>query len=293
MNLTRLEKFKAIYEAGSVSAAARHLFIAQPALSNQLRALEAELGVALFERRASSLCPTAAGHALYRRSVQIFSLAHASEQEMLQYHSGIKGVIRLGVVSSCGYALLTSDIRTFHTRFPSVRFEIFDRDTYALRPMLQSGLIDMAIVRTPFDCEGLCVHLLGEEPMTAISLEPFSSDFLSLPSLSNRPFILYRRFERLFHEACAKAGFMPEIACINDDARTTLTWARAGLGTGLVPRNVTHLFPDPSLHICTVNCQTLCTHTALIHSAETELSSAAACFIDTITRTSQERLSST
>lgn len=288
MNLTRLEYFKTIYEAGSISAAARHLFIAQPALSNQLRTLEAELGVSLFERRASSLCPTAAGHALYRRAVQIFSVVHASEQEMLQYHSGIKGIIRLGVVSSGGYALLTSNIRAFHTRFPSVRFEIFDRDTYALRPMLQSGLIDMAIVRTPFDCEGLCVHLLEGEPMAAVSSEAFSSDFLPLASLRNHPFILYRRFERLFHEACAASGFTPEIACINDDARTTLTWARAGLGTGLVPLNVTRLFPDSSLHVCTINCELLYTHTALIHSAETALSSAAECFIDTVVHTSKQ-----
>ena len=148
MNLTRLENFKAIYEDGSVSAAARRLFIAQPALSNQLRAFEAELGVPLFERKSSALCPTAAGHALYRRAVQILSVVHASEQEMLQYRSGVKGVIRLGVVSSGGYALLTSDIRAFRARFPSIRFEIFDRNTYALRPMLQAGLIDIAIVRT-------------------------------------------------------------------------------------------------------------------------------------------------
>lgn len=293
MNLTRLENFKAIYEDGSVSAAARRLFIAQPALSNQLRAFEAELGVPLFERKSSALCPTAAGHALYRRAVQILSVVHASEQEMLQYRSGVKGVIRLGVVSSGGYALLTSDIHAFRARFPSIRFEIFDRNTYALRPMLQAGLIDMAIVRTPFDCEGLRVHLLEGELMAAVSLEPFSSNSLPLASLANRPFILYRRFERLFHEVCAEAGFAPEIACINDDARTTLTWARAGLGTGLVPLNVTRLFPDPALHVCAIDCELLYTHTALIHSADAELSSAAACFLDAITRTSRERASST
>lgn len=293
MNLTRLENFKAIYEDGSISSAARRLFLAQPALSNQLRAFEAELGVPLFERKASSLCPTAAGHALYRRAVQILSVVRASEQELLQYRSGVKGVIRLGVVSSGGHTLLTSDIRAFHARYPSVRFEIFDRNTYALRPMLQSGEIDMAIVRTPFDCEGLRVHLLEGEPMAAVSLEAFSSESLSLTSLANRTFILYRRFERLFHEVCAKAGFSPEISCINDDARTTLTWARAGLGTGLVPLNVTRLFPDPALHVCTICCESLYTHTALIHSAETELSSAAACFIDTVTHASHKRISST
>lgn len=140
MNLTRLENFKAIYEDGSVSAAARRLFIAQPALSNQLRAFEAELGVPLFERkslRAPAPQPpdTPCTAAPYRFS----PFVHASEQEMLQYRSGVKGVIRLGVVSSGGYALLTSDIRAFRARFPSIRFEIFDRNTYALRPMLRPG----------------------------------------------------------------------------------------------------------------------------------------------------------
>lgn len=129
--------------------------------------------------------------------------------------------------------------------------------------------------------------------MAAVSLEPFSSNSLPLASLANRPFILYRRFERLFHEVCAEAGFAPEIACINDDARTTLTWARAGLGTGLVPLNVTRLFPDPALHVCAIDCELLYTHTALIHSADAELSSAAACFLDAITRASRERASST
>ena len=100
MDIRQLQYFTAVVENGTISEAARKLHISQPPLSTQIKALESECGVTLFERGARHITLTEAGRLLYRHAVQILSLEKAAEAEMQNLRTGKQGSIRIGLISS-------------------------------------------------------------------------------------------------------------------------------------------------------------------------------------------------
>lgn len=103
---------------------------------------------------------------------------------------------------------------------------------------------------------------------------------ISVSELKNKPLIIYRRFEQLINETCLEYGFDPEIFCKNDDARTTLLWANAGLGIGIVPKSAFQLSTNNNLSYKVINDKKLITQIAVINMKGRYISSLAAKFID-------------
>ena len=269
MDIKQLEYFQAVVEEGSISAAARRLHLTQPPLSLQLRLLEEELGIRLLERGPRKVSLTDAGKLLYKRAAAILEMSSSTVRELEDYARGLSGVLRLGTVSTSGPALFHHRIPAFHAAYPNVRFEIQEGNTFELLELLRAGIIETAVVRTPFQEEGLGALYLEEEPMAAVGLSRLldaaplereegtgkgekpedrrllagegekrpspEAPALSLVELAGRPLILYRRFEKLVEGVCRQAGFVPDIVCRCDDARSALMWARAGVGVALVP----------------------------------------------------------
>lgn len=93
-------------------------------------------------------------------------------------------------------------------------------------------------MRTPFNPANLECRYADSEPMIAVMNREldFSAGqtMVDLGELKDKPLIIYRRFEQLITDACLEHGFEPQLFCMNDDARTTLLWANAGLGIGIV-----------------------------------------------------------
>ena len=242
MELRGLAYFVAIVEEGSISAAAKQLHISQPPLSAQLRHLEEELGVTLIERGARHVTPTAAGRALYERAKRLLLLADAARQEVSQIAGGVRGVVRLGTISSCGPALLTPAFAAFCAQHPALRFEVREGNTYQLLDLLRAGAIELAVLRTPFTDEGLTCHSLPPEPLCAVAspslLRPGSAgaEALALRALAGLPLVYYRRFELLLQGEFRRAGLPLQPFCVVDDARTALGWAAAGAAVALAPQ---------------------------------------------------------
>ena len=243
MELRGLAYFVAIVEEGSISAAAKQLHISQPPLSAQLRHLEEELGVTLIERGARHVTPTAAGRALYERAKRLLLLADATRQEVSQIAGGVRGVVRLGTISSCGPALLTPAFAAFCAQHPALRFEVREGNTYQLLDLLRAGAIELAVLRTPFADEGLACHSLPPEPLCAVArpgllkADGFSTEAITLQALAGLPLVYYRRFELLLQGEFRHAGLPLQPFCVVDDARTALSWAAAGVGVALVPQH--------------------------------------------------------
>ncbi|MCD8249415.1 MAG: LysR family transcriptional regulator, partial [Lachnospiraceae bacterium] len=237
MDLKQLSYFTAVVEEGTISAAARRLHLTQPPLSAQMKALEEEAGCVLFERGSRQIRLTAAGQMLYGRAQKMLELADITVRELQDYQEGTGGVLRLGVVSSIGSSFLTGAVRSFCTEHPQINFELTEGNTYQLLDKLSSGLIELAIVRTPFSGQGLSSVLLLEEPLLAAGRQQYfpAKDSLTLADLKDTPLILYRRWEPILSESFRNAGFLPRIFCKNDDARTSAAWADAGLGVTILP----------------------------------------------------------
>lgn len=254
MDFKQLAYFCAIVEEGNITAAAKRLHISQPPLSYQLMQLEAELGVVLLERGARKARLTDAGRVLYERAQNILTLTSNAKQEMLALGAGSRGTLRLGTISSSGAVLLGGRVRAFHNRFPDVRFEIHEGNTFELIDLLQDGVIDLAIVRTPFRAPGCERIELAAEPMVYAAQGSFfdnkNAPSLPLGALQGKPLVIYRRFEQLICETLRAEQIEPDILCLNDDARTSLMWASAGLGVAIVPESISTIFGGKRGFLC-------------------------------------------
>jgi DNA-binding transcriptional LysR family regulator len=239
MDIKQLTYFIAIVEEGNITSAANKLHMAQPPLSNQLKLLEDELGTKLLERGARKIKLTDAGEILYKRAKHIVEITNSAAKEVEEFGKGIQGTLKLGTISSSGAALLSDRIINFNRKYPNVKFEIYEGNTYEMIEMINSGIIEVGIVRTPFNTKDFECLFLETEPMVAVmsSDYKFKSDNykIRLGDLKDMPLIIYRRFEKIILGEFQSIGFEPNVFCINDDARTTILWAKAGLGIGIVP----------------------------------------------------------
>lgn len=100
MELRQLSYFTTIVNEGNISQAAKKLNISQPPLSHQMKLLEAELGVTLFERGSRRIRLTPAGKTFYDRALAILDLSQAARTELTAQKQEIQGIVRLGIISS-------------------------------------------------------------------------------------------------------------------------------------------------------------------------------------------------
>ena len=236
MELKQLQYFVTVVQEGNISKAAVRLNLTQPPLSTQLKSLESELGVTLFERGSRKIELTQEGKILYERALSILELTELSKKELLDSMSGALGTLRIGVVSSVVDRFLYHLIPNFHLQYKDIKYELFEGNTYEQIEKLRNNLIELAIVRTPYEAEGVASLVLKKECMMAFGHQKFFES-TDLVSLLQKPLILYRRWEKVVVDACHAYGITPTIFCMNDDARTTVSLAHAGYGIGIIPES--------------------------------------------------------
>lgn len=286
MDIRQLLYFTTIAEEGSISAAAKKLHLSQPPLSYQMKLLEEELHLPLIERSARGIALTEAGRVLYKRAQGILELSELTRKEMLAMASGFTGTLHIGTVSSSGASLLGWRIPAFHQKHPQIGFAIHEGNTFELMEMLESGLIELAIVRTPFHNDQLNCLYLSPEPMIAAGAASFfpagmpSGQPISLELLGHAPVILYRRFEKILLSLCEQKGITPQVFCIADDARTTLMWAEAGLGVAVVPQSAYRIMPHHNMVYGELSEEGLHTRIAAVCKKGCSLSWAAQQFLE-------------
>lgn len=286
MELKQLSYFMTVVREGTISGAARKLHLSQPPLSMQMKLLEEELGCVLFERGSRKIRLTEAGRLLYKRAGTLLELSEMTRQELQDHRDGVTGAVRLGAVSSVGSSLLPEWAAAFHREYPSIRFEVFEGNTYQLLEQLHAGLVELAVVRTPFHEEKLECHPLCEEPMLAAGHAVFWEDAglyksgeIGLETLSGLPLILYRRWEALLEEVFEQDGLALCCFCRNDDARTTARWADMGLGVGILPASSRPLLTDPRTLVCPIRDMRLRSRILAVHGQNARLSAAAGMFL--------------
>jgi DNA-binding transcriptional LysR family regulator len=141
MKLNQLRDVVAIAERGGLRAAARHLALAQPALTRSVRALEHDLGAPLFERRARGMILTPTGEAFVRRAKAILSEVHRARDEVHQLRGGTRGQVVAALSTAPHIELLPSALRRFRTRYPDIQLHIIE----GLYPTVEAGLKDGSI----------------------------------------------------------------------------------------------------------------------------------------------------
>lgn len=291
MDIRHVKYFLAIAEERSISRAAKKLYISQPPLSQQLKALEEELGVRLFERTTRSLEITDAGRVFRERALQIVELMDSTVREVKDSVTEMQGTLSVGFVASSGAALLPDRIPNFNRSYPEITFQIREGSTHRILDLLNSGIIEIGIVRTPFNLENYEYVELPGEGMVAVAGRKFlggeREGVLKLNELEGVPLIIDKRFEKLIIGACQQAGFTPRVLCEGEDSRSLLGWASSGMGVAVVPRSAGELLPSADVVVREIECSSLKTKTLITWMRNRVLSKAAQKFIETFKREEQ------
>ncbi|MCP4562419.1 MAG: LysR family transcriptional regulator [Bosea sp.] len=145
MKLDHFEEVVAIAERGSMRAAARHLQIAQPALTRSLALLERELGAPLFERRARGVVATPLGEAFVARARSILTEIRRTREEVEQLRGAGTGTVTVGLSIAAHLALLPPSLRPFRARYPDIRLHIIEGFYPTLEERLRDGTVDFYI----------------------------------------------------------------------------------------------------------------------------------------------------
>lgn len=286
MDIKQLKYFLTIAEEGQITSAAKKLNMSQPPLSQQLKLLEEELGVKLVERGSRHLQLTETGKLLMNRSRQILELTNSVIKEVKDFSEGLQGTLSIGTVSSSGSTLLNERVSEFHKKYNRIKFEIYEGNTFTLIDLLNKGIIEAGIVRTPFNALNLeCKYVKVEPMIAAIPKEYYSGPAqvtIPVSGLKNKPLIIYRRFEQLIFETCIEHGFEPEVYCKCDDARTALLWANAGFGISIVPKSAFELAANSNLLYKEIESEKLTTKIAAIWVKDRYISPIASKFIESL-----------
>ncbi|MBR0218943.1 MAG: LysR family transcriptional regulator [Clostridia bacterium] len=243
MEIRQLRMFREVVDAGSISEAARRMNLSQPPLSYHMKMLEQELGVTLFHRGKKNIELTGAGRLLYERAETMLSLESAVSREVSE--EGTKKTLRIGVTPTTSPFLIPALARLRQME-SNLCFEVSDNTSFILLEMLEKGLLDCTLLRSPIQMDGLDAHVLRKEPFIAVgNVSGFSVDReIAIPELAAFPLIIYRRYEAFLHNAFHSRGVLPSIRAVCDDARTAMLMAQSGIGLALLPRSIAPLIRD-------------------------------------------------
>ncbi|KYZ77959.1 LysR family transcriptional regulator [Anaerosporomusa subterranea] len=284
MDIRQLRYFLAIAEEGQISGAAKRLHIAQPPLSQQLKIMEEELGVQLVERGSRSTRLTEAGRALRHRAEQILDLVNTTVKEVQAFDEGAKGTLALGTIASLGSNLLPDWISSFHEQYPGIDFLLWEGETERITDLLNSGVIEIGLVRLPIDSAIFeSIHLPKEPLVAAMSNKWMDGGDGPMPivELANKPLLTHRRHVSMITKSCREAGFEPTILCKADDPRSMLAWADADIGIAIATASMARQITNSNLRYREIIAPGLETAAAVVWMKNRYMSTAARRFLET------------
>jgi DNA-binding transcriptional LysR family regulator len=287
MELRHLLYFKTVAEELHFRQAANRLFISQPPLSRQIKELEEELGVRLFDRTNKRVSLTEAGKYLKKETDALFARLEENKNVVRQIHQSISGQLRIGYISSTYQDHLAHILKKMGQAFPFVTTRLYEIPTAKQVPALEAGKLDLGILRAPVASEKLYSHHLFNDPFVAV----FSGSHLAFNTLADlsrflkqQPFIFFNQdyapdYFRKLMEICQRLGFTPEVRHEANNILSILRLVQHGLGVSIVPRSVQDMFPSLGLSYFDLHALPIFTEVVLAYKQQ-PLHPAAAWFLE-------------
>lgn len=251
IDLRLLRYFLAVAEESHLTKAAARLGIRQPPLSQQIRVLEQELGVTLFQRLPRGMALTESGRALLADARGILNLVDQAVDGVRRVSLGEAGRLTVGFTGSAAFhPFVPSLIRRFRESAPQVRLVLEESSTGELMQDVREGRVDAAFVRGAHGADrGVAVENVLEESMLAAfpadhpRVKRRARQRIALFELAEESLILYRRhsgpglYDAII-ATCRAAGFSPRVTQEAPRILSTLSLVAAGLGVSLVPASL-------------------------------------------------------
>jgi len=242
MDLRQIRYFVAVAEEGSFTRASKRLHISQPPLSQNIKALEEEMGVTLLIRNQRGVTPTDAGLTLLHQGRRILGLVKDTLEETVRVAGGSFGRIRIGTVSSALFGLMTPVLAELRSQLRDIQVDVTATTSNDILRRLELGELDLGIVHGPSETSKLIVENLYSESMCVAMRcdHPLARrERISLTELAPYDFILFARelspayFDSIA-SLCVRAGFSPKSTHTARDSPTLVRMAALGIGLALV-----------------------------------------------------------
>ncbi|PWW05272.1 DNA-binding transcriptional LysR family regulator [Paenibacillus cellulosilyticus] len=296
MDFRQLRYFLAIAEAGQITRAAKALNMEQPPLSRQLKQMERELGVTLFDRSGKQLTLTHAGEVLRERAESVIRQLHESLQEVKEVEEGVSGFLAIGAVVSC-VSLLPRAIERYREKYPQVTFKISEGDHYQLGEALAKRSIELVVARLPFEFAEESPYEYDElrlpsDPFVAVipsKLQPDQKQSsITLAALADYPFLTLKTDQTIgMHKQVMsefrKSGLTPNIICECSSVAIILSLVAAGIGATVLPKSVVAMSPIDSLRMLRIEDAEFQSEVGIVWLKDRYLSKSARHFIEQYT----------
>ncbi|MCC3377424.1 LysR family transcriptional regulator [Cohnella sp. REN36] len=259
MDIRQLRYFIAIVEERTVSAAAKRLHLSQPPLSQQLKAMESELGTRLVERSGKYLEVTDAGNMLYAYALQMVQLMDEAAAQVKEAGSGARGRLSIGV-NTFSVAELPEILHLFQQRYPKVTYQIHQNESARLCRLVRDREVELAFVRLPLELDDdLSLLHLYDEPFYWIASEreaPFGPK-VSLAELENVPLMLpstrglgvHYLILRVFSQHRLEPRLLGECS----DISLLMSLVSSGFCGSIVPATLLDRYPGYPIQACQID----------------------------------------
>ncbi|WP_134699323.1 LysR family transcriptional regulator [Ammoniphilus sp. YIM 78166] len=291
MDIRQLRYFLAIAKEEQITRAAKTLSMEQPPLSRQLKLMEQELGVSLFERNGKQLKLTQPGIILQKKAEKLIHQLNETITEIQEIDQGLRGTLSIGSVFSC-VSLLPEKMKQYREKYPDVIFKILEGDHFTLGRHLENRDIELVITRLPFESDSPSskydiIHLPSDPfvvvaPQDWIESQPsiHMRDIASLPLLALKSDRTVRLNEKIVNE-CRRFGFEPNIVCECSSVAIIIALVVAGIGATILPKSVMSSFPMSEIKMLDILDATFQSDVGIVWLRERYLSKSAQAFIDT------------
>lgn len=246
MELRHLRYFRALAEELHFRKASEKLHIAQPALSRQVKELESELGVVLFNRTRRKVSLSPAGRHLYNKTIAIFRLVEETRKELKDVETLEAGKLRVGYVASALHSVLPNFLAGLKRSKPALQIALLEMTTADQLEGLRHGSIDVGFVRGPVNSKELqhdVVHKEGFALFAPAGHPVARQKTVDLRSLRDESFVFFPRHHNpgYFDQTISLfrgAGFSPNIQYEGVGSNTLLQMVGSGLGITILPKSL-------------------------------------------------------
>lgn len=228
MDIRHLKYFVAVYEQGSVSAASRQCFIAQPSLSAAIRQLEQQLDVTLFKRLPKGVTPTEDGDRLYGHACRLLSQFQALQRSFTDPVHKVR--FRLGLVRALGVERMSDLLRQFSLQLPGLELQLVEPDDHCDARIITSELLKSGEQFQPMYHDQFQLALPAGDPL-ALKPQVELQDFDQLALIKRTPCEAWQRL----YPALVRQGIEPDIRADIQTIEYALGLVSAGVACALVP----------------------------------------------------------
>ena len=244
MNIRDLKYIIAVAETQHFGKAAERCFVSQPTLSGQIKKLEDELGISIFERTRRSVKITPVGESILSHARQIMEQVDAIEQLALASQDPFAGPLRIGVIPTLSPYLMPLVMKPLQTKYPQMKLVLSEELTDILLARLRNHEIDAALLATPVDDPGLSTMPLFDEPFWVAYPRKhafYHKEKITLRDLDKENLLLLSEGHCLAKQAMdvcrikdrEHQGELSDLRAAS--LETLIQFVRAGVGVTLVP----------------------------------------------------------